>query len=127
MMSLMRAGDVYHMWDPRTSCVHETRDVIWLRRIFYEKASQNVKIATPVKLNIDVHDDVEPLTVEAGEEENDDGDDVIDASDEVDDKEENLKEEKTNDDKAGSATCSGRAISHPTRLIEKMGATVNNI
>jgi hypothetical protein len=47
--------------------------------MFYQKASQNVKIATPVELNIDVHDDVEPLTVEAGEEENDDSDDVIDA------------------------------------------------
>jgi hypothetical protein len=24
-------GDVYHMWDPITNGIHETRDIIWLR------------------------------------------------------------------------------------------------
>jgi hypothetical protein len=30
-------GDCYRMWDPITSGVHTTRDIIWLRRMFYTK------------------------------------------------------------------------------------------
>ena len=29
------AGDVYRMWDPDTDGVHETRDVTWLKRMYY--------------------------------------------------------------------------------------------
>jgi hypothetical protein len=29
-------GDVYEMWNPTTNRIHTTRDVIWLRRMFYE-------------------------------------------------------------------------------------------
>jgi hypothetical protein len=29
------AGNVYHMWDPITDGVHETRDVTWLKRMFF--------------------------------------------------------------------------------------------
>jgi hypothetical protein len=28
-------GDCYQMWNPKTSGVHSTRDVIWLRRMYY--------------------------------------------------------------------------------------------
>jgi hypothetical protein len=28
-------GDCYQMWDPKTKRVHETRDIIWLRRMYY--------------------------------------------------------------------------------------------
>jgi hypothetical protein len=28
-------GDTYRMWDPTMSRVHETRDVIWMKRMFY--------------------------------------------------------------------------------------------
>ena len=31
------AGDVYLMYDPATKRVHTTRDVIWLKRMFFEK------------------------------------------------------------------------------------------
>jgi len=30
------AGDCYKMWNPRTGRVHETRDIIWLHRMFYQ-------------------------------------------------------------------------------------------
>ena len=30
-------GDTYRMWNPERSRVHETRDVIWLKRMFYSK------------------------------------------------------------------------------------------
>jgi hypothetical protein len=29
------AGDVYRMWDPDTDGVHETRDVTWLKRMYF--------------------------------------------------------------------------------------------
>ena len=47
-------GDVYRMWDPRTGRVHETRDIIWLRRMFYTKkegatnADFDIVVPTPV-------------------------------------------------------------------------------
>ena len=30
-------GDCYRMWDPKTKGIHETRDVIWMKRMYYEK------------------------------------------------------------------------------------------
>jgi hypothetical protein len=27
-------GDCYRMWDPNTSGIHETRDIVWMRRMF---------------------------------------------------------------------------------------------
>jgi hypothetical protein len=30
-------GDTYRMWDPVTGGIHETRDIIWLRRMYYGK------------------------------------------------------------------------------------------
>jgi hypothetical protein len=32
------AGDTYLMYDPDTQRVHTYRDVIWLKRIYFEKA-----------------------------------------------------------------------------------------
>ena len=33
-------GDVYHMWDPNTNGIHKTCDIIWLRRMLFEKATK---------------------------------------------------------------------------------------
>jgi hypothetical protein len=58
------AGDVYRMWDPRTNRVHETRDVIWLRRLFYEKPEPTAEVIAPEKIE---DDDVEETgNVESG-------------------------------------------------------------
>jgi hypothetical protein len=29
------AGDVYYMWNPKTNGIHVTRDIVWLKRMFY--------------------------------------------------------------------------------------------
>lgn len=29
-------GDVYRMWNPKTNRVHFTRDVIWLKRMYFK-------------------------------------------------------------------------------------------
>jgi hypothetical protein len=31
------AADCYRMWDPKTYSIHVTRDVVWLRRMFFSK------------------------------------------------------------------------------------------
>jgi hypothetical protein len=35
--ALDHEGDVYEMWDPTTNLIHTTRDVIWLRQMFYKQ------------------------------------------------------------------------------------------
>jgi hypothetical protein len=30
-------GDTFRMWDPKTRGIHETRDVIWLKQMFYQQ------------------------------------------------------------------------------------------
>jgi hypothetical protein len=35
--SINHTGDVYEMWNPTTNRIHTTRNVIWLRRMFYEQ------------------------------------------------------------------------------------------
>jgi hypothetical protein len=42
--ALDHAGDVYHMWKPKTGWVHETCDVIWLRRMYFEKPMEQEEI-----------------------------------------------------------------------------------
>ena len=34
--ALEHPGDTYRMWDPKTKGVHVTRDIIWLRRMYYD-------------------------------------------------------------------------------------------
>jgi len=33
-------GDCYRMYDPKTQRVHITRDIIWLKRMYYEKPTR---------------------------------------------------------------------------------------
>jgi hypothetical protein len=35
--ALNRDGDCDRTWDPKTARVHETRDVTWLRRMFFQQ------------------------------------------------------------------------------------------
>jgi len=53
--ALDHAGDCYCMWDPATKQVHETRDVIWLKCMYYAKPKTGMEfIAMPIV--IDSHD-----------------------------------------------------------------------
>jgi hypothetical protein len=54
--SLDHTADYYEMWcDPATSRVHQTRDVIWLNRMYYNRVAQAE--------NIVVEPDMEPVIV----------------------------------------------------------------
>ena len=35
--ALNHTGDLYRMWNKYTNGVHVTRDVIWMKRMYYEK------------------------------------------------------------------------------------------
>jgi len=35
--SLDHAGDTYRMWNPKTEGLHNTIDVIWLKRVYFTK------------------------------------------------------------------------------------------
>jgi hypothetical protein len=53
--SLDYTADCYEMWDPATSRVHQTRDVIWLNRMYYNRVE-------PTN-NMVVEPDMEPVIV----------------------------------------------------------------
>jgi len=59
--ALDHTGNCYQMWDPTTKRVHETRDVIWLKCMFYEKP-----VTTP-KVIVIPSEDVEEPGIKAGE------------------------------------------------------------
>ena len=42
--SLKHPADCYRMWDPATNGVHLTRDVIWLRRMFYSPTRRQLEL-----------------------------------------------------------------------------------
>ena len=58
-------GDCYDMWDPNTGRVHKTRDVIWMKRMYFPKTSPIPEIApSGGDVRIDYHT---PTNLEAGE------------------------------------------------------------
>ena len=66
------AGDCYRMYDPETGGVHTSRDVIWLKRMYWPKpkgAHESMMIRSePTELEVlEVLDDDEVSAVEAGE------------------------------------------------------------
>jgi hypothetical protein len=110
------------MWNPTTNGIHETRDIIWLRRMYYEKTKPTFEVIAPVEIN--PNDDVEQEeTFEVGEGENqdEDKDDVTgtELADTEEEEEEVLEEIQGGED---TTTRSGRVTSKPTRLIEEMDA-----
>jgi hypothetical protein len=107
-------GDCYRMWDPNTARVHETRDVMWLRRMFFQKQA-----LTAVDLAVEP---MEFVTPKAKSREGATEDNAVACEvEQVDD-----------DDGAGQATLqeavtrSGRTASKPARFIEEIGAATGD-
>ena len=106
--ALNHPGDCYRMWNPETNRVHETRDVIWMKRMFFPKTSRVYEIQKENGADIDVDFVGEAKThqsVEAGEG--------------------SSSNEMKVDDEANAVvpqiTRTGRTVKPPTRLIEEMG------
>ena len=64
--ALNHAGDTYRMWDKNTNRVHETRDIIWLRRMYFEKPIINQDLAIAPVIDDDYEVEKEP-TIKVGE------------------------------------------------------------
>jgi hypothetical protein len=101
-------GDCYRMWDPRTQRVHVTRDVIWLKRMFFEKPIERHDIVVePVQMDFEEADmPAEEAGEGNGEDDHNEGEVV-----------------KTKDQNGIQATTRyGRVITKPVRLIDEMNA-----
>jgi hypothetical protein len=113
-------GDTYRMWNPTTKRIHTTRDVIWLKRMFF----------LPPTVVLDVA--VAPLEIEAGENPHITqlGESEPRESNESSGERETNEDALTHDDdedvemqlQEAHTTRSGRTINQPNRLIEEMGA-----
>lgn len=65
--ALNHATGVYRMWNPKTNFVLETRDVTWLKKMFY----QNIKPACEIIIREESNDEVRESTADsAAHEEN---------------------------------------------------------
>ena len=55
--ALNHKPDVYRMWDEDTNRVHTTRDVIWLKRMFFAHTTYNPETATHVDESMEAGED----------------------------------------------------------------------
>ena len=111
------AGDCYRMWNPKTRGVHESRDVIWLNRMFYPNTNEeeeSIEVSLPVDGNVDTYDpeeteeeitenDAITTIVESQEDEEEDEDnqaatEELSEPDEDEEKEDDEDEEKEDDE-----------------------------
>ncbi len=107
--ALDHPGDCYRMWNPETKRVHETRDVIWLRRMFY---------TTPAKENDIVTGPVNIVDVEVPAAE---GDNTAGEGNGGDDDDENAAAAPPAQQPTVT-TRAGRTVIAPQRLIAEMSA-----
>lgn len=107
-------GDCYKMWNPVTSRVHTTRDIIWLHRMFYVKdIGQNIATVPEYVSAEDVGEGID-ISPDSPSEEGEDPEDTAD--------DETVPTENLAGDRPFSTTRSGRKITPPQRLIEEIGA-----
>jgi hypothetical protein len=99
--ALHHTGDTYRMWDPRTNRVHITRDVIWLKRMFFEKQEDDSDMAIP------------PFDVDSNENER---------AGESNNEHEESQTEQNEAEEEPIKTRTGRVVMKPTRLIEEISA-----
>jgi hypothetical protein len=128
--------DTYWMWDPTTSRVHETRDVIWMKRMFYgqETFTNNVAIVNDnIQVTIPQHKagesnepgESKPLELEPANNSLEESEPIDDVDDDK------LESELESDSLTGptpvGSTRSGQTIMKPTRLIEESSAIMPDL
>ena len=140
--ALQHTGDTYRMWDPNTNRIHTTRDIIWLKRMFYPKiirpeVSTGVDNEAGEGLEVRIEssgEGVESNDKDDSEEANNENEDANEntvyesgiepeaqeaESTEVDDDEEAVE---PLDEAAPVVTRSGRIVRPPSRYKEDLGA-----
>ncbi|MGH7955289.1 MAG: reverse transcriptase domain-containing protein [Gloeomargaritales cyanobacterium] len=109
-------GDCYRMWNPNTSRVHETRDVIWLKRMFHRKELATHEIVITSRLNSDI------MTEEAGEGVDPPAPTNMSAHEDSDDTEDTNEGNDGDGWRLAKTTRSGRAVRIPRRYVQEIGA-----
>jgi hypothetical protein len=142
--SFDHTADCYEMWDPATSRVHQTRDVIWLNQMYYnrEEPAVNIVIEPDMEPVIVYHTD-NPVINGSGEGDND-SQPTVDDNNNIDDDEDSgihhlpdeffdAKTEQIGNtsyeiDIPTTSTRAGRISRPPPRLIETatMAQEMNN-
>ena len=80
-------GDCYRMWNPETDGVHTTRDIIWLRRMYFSKPNESAIVGEPLLVegapdNMTTQDNAASVNEESSAGEGDDvADDLTQATD----------------------------------------------
>jgi hypothetical protein len=118
--ALDHTGDTYRMWNKATNGIHVTRDVIWLKRMYFEPPDVALDLDVPPLTTGDDDD----LVIETGDDApaESSGDDVV--IEIPNDAEEDSDEDSDDEDKTkGVTTRSGRAINRPARFVDEIGAT----
>jgi hypothetical protein len=126
-------SDCYEMWDPTTGGVHNTRDIIWLKRMYFPKVTINPPAGGD---NIQVSINVQHSSIEAGEGtpivvsnttevETTNVETVHDFEPDENQDDKDLEEQEIPETE-GQRTRSGRNVKLPDRLITKMNAAAND-
>jgi hypothetical protein len=128
-------GDCYQMWDPVTGGVHDTRDVTWMHRMFFERqVSHGILIPPMIIQGIDETPtrSGEGINDNAVDEETEDGinvETVIEDDDKKDaesklpmEGDANVMGNPTAPIEGVNQTRSGRTIKPPERLIQEISA-----
>ena len=108
------ADGVYKMWNPNTNRIIVSRDIIWMRRMFYNPAAVNVSLDVEVG-----GDDVDNDSATSGvENADDDNDKDVDEDNDADTEEDVNMDAPTRASAAVITTRSGRVVSQPQRLVQ---------
>jgi hypothetical protein len=123
-------GNCCQMWDPVTGGVHDTRDVTWMHRMFFERQVSHGIVIPPMIIQ-----GIDETPIRSGEgidEDTEDGinvETVIEDDDEKDAESElpmegdaNVMGNPTAQIEGVNQTRSGRTIKPPERLIQEIGA-----
>ena len=62
--AINHASGVYRMWDAETNGVHITRDVLWLRRMFYQQLADIEKLSIGFDLELGESEDYDLISTE---------------------------------------------------------------
>jgi len=111
-------GDVYQMWNPITNRVHNTRDVIWLKRMYFKP--QDDANEDEVDVN-DMIVEQEQITGQGNGTETVASEESFDSEERSIESEERSIESEEESPTPITTTRSGRTVQPPSRLIEEMG------
>jgi hypothetical protein len=137
-------GDCYQMWNPKTSGVHSTRYVIWLRQMFYSapeavpeialEPDDDIIIVTPVhKIKADNPNDPSGESVDDDDSINigDDDDEekmpqlIPQTNEDSDSEDEDDDEDSDSENENNKGQRKQQGTGHRTNLIELSGASTN--